>query len=157
MIKNIKMITALVAATGLMAGSAFADDKQDLRAWAQDAGKEITSAMSYPKIAMRSGITGTTTHIVTINKDGEVIGYERGDGRSKAVLNSASRRALKRVDFPALPASFDHDNLTFRLALDYKEYVDPTRQAFIDAKNRRKGSVTGSRIAILSVSDDVTK
>lgn len=141
----IKNLTVLVAATGLMAFSSAADDRSDLRAWAQDAGKEISSKMTYPKIAERQGFTGSTSYIVTINREGDVLSYEATGERSKATFGSASRRALKRVDFPDLPDSYDYDDLTFTLSLDYKSRSDVDHHSF----KRRGGSVSGTRIAFL--------
>ena len=142
-------LTTLFTAVGLMSFSATADDQSSLKQWAHEAGSEISSVMRYPMLAERQGHQGTTAYIVTINRDGDVLNFSNAGKRNKVIFNSASKRALKRVDFPALPDSYDGEQLRFKLTMEYRENVDPTRQAYLNNKNRRKGKVTGTRIAFL--------
>lgn len=143
-----KTFVAILAASSVMAFSASADDNQNLRSWAKDAGQEISSAMIYPRIAERQGRTGSTQFHVTINRDGDIVGYEAIGAKSRATFRSASKRALKRVDFPALPDSYQGEQLTFSLSLYYKTESDLQREKF-RASGRNRGSVTGTRIAFL--------
>lgn len=150
MIHTLKIASLIAATTGLLAFPVSADDQNNLKTWAIEAGHEISASMHYPKIALRQGHVGSTSYIVTVNRDGDLMKYHSAGRKGKATFGSASRRALKLTNFPALPDSYDGEQLTFKLTLDYKEYVDPTRQRYLNLKNHSKGSVTGTRIAFLN-------
>ena len=75
--------------------------------------------------------------------------YRSASSSGTRSLDKASERALNNADFPAIPESFSGDQLTFSLVMEYREYQSPARRSYLDAKKRKQGAVTGTRIAIL--------
>lgn len=76
--------------------------------------------MSVPTLTNRQGSSGYAQFAVTVNRDGEVINSTQTIRARNSGLNNAALRAVRRVDFPALPESYDAEQLTFTLNLDYQ-------------------------------------
>lgn len=136
-----------VAAAALAATSfgfaAQAGEGSSLKSWAKEAGVSVDDVMRYPAVAMRRGEQGTATFRVTIDRDGNVVESDTLSGPRSASIKSAARRVVKRADFPALPASYDGEELTFSLQLTYAI----AGSAFEQRALEREGRVTGSEVA----------
>ncbi len=154
MTKRLTTIAASLAVASLMGFSVSASDTpSNTHDWANQAGKAINQVMSYPKVARNQGITGSASYKVTIDRDGHVVNYYPATSTGTKSLDNASERALKSASFPAIPASFSGDQLTFSLEMDYRQQVSVARQSYLE----NKGSVTGTRIALLSSSQALGK
>jgi|GEM_PF-3732320 len=143
-----KLITATAFAGLLTAGAQAVDTPSTMPEWQSDASKAISETMYYPRVAANLGKTGNGSYNVTINRDGEVTSIDGNETTGNKSLDAASWRTIEKADFPALPASFAKDELTFQVSLSYKESMNPTREAYL---NRNQGNVVGGRIAILDV------
>lgn len=148
MIKRFTALAATVAVASLMTVAASAGDTpSNTKEWAQEASTAINAVMSYPRVARNHGKTGNASFTVTIDRDGEVVNYYTSSSTGVAALDSAAERALKNADFPAIPASFAGNSLTFSLELSYQQKESIARQNYLNSKG---GAVTGTRIALLS-------
>ena len=150
MTKRFTTIAASVAIAGLMGFSANASDApSNTQEWAKQAGTAINAVMHYPTVAKHHGKTGSASYSVTINRDGSVADYASTSSSGTKSLDKAAERALNNADFPAIPTSFSGEQLSFSLVMDYHQPVSAARQSYLDAKARKQGSVTGTRIALL--------
>lgn len=146
MTKRFTTVATSLAVAGLMSFAIQADDTtMTTQEWTNAAGKAISDVMSYPAIALRQGRAGSASFVVTVNRDGDVVDYYATGGKNAMAFKSPSKSALKRVDFPALPATINGDQVSFTLNLEYKS----SRQAYLDTKSKQQGTVTGTRIALL--------
>lgn len=144
--KKITTVAASLAVASLMSFAVQANDTaMNTQEWANEAGKAISSVMRYPAIALRQGRDGSASFVVTVNRDGDVVDYYANGGKNAPSFKSSSKRALKMVDFPALPSSLKGDQVSFTLNMEYKS----SRQAYLDAKSKKQGTVSGTRIALL--------
>lgn len=148
MTKRFSTIAATFAVAGLMSVAASASDTpSNTQEWVQEAGSAINEVMSYPTAARNHGKTGTASYKVTIDREGNVVSSYASSSTGVKALDDASERALENADFPAIPASFSGNELTFSLELSYQQRQSKARQDYLDANS--KGSVTGTRIALL--------
>jgi TonB family protein len=138
--------TAFAAAAFAAAGTSFAaqaGDGQSLQTWAKEAGVSVDGAMKYPSIAARKGEQGVTTYRVTIDREGNLLASDRLESARSASINAASARAVRRVNFPALPEGYDDEKLTFSLRLTYAI----AGSAFEKRALERDGRVTSRELA----------
>lgn len=110
--------TALVTAF-VMGGLAKADDDSGLYAWARAADQSVDEVMVYPSIALRRSQTGRSVFEVTVDRSGQVVGSDLVENFGAPALKSAARRVLRQAEFPALPANYRGEQLTFSLRLNY--------------------------------------
>lgn len=139
-----------VAASALVGGLALgvpaqagADASGDLYSWSTAAGKSVSSEMKYPAMAILKGSEGTPAYRVTIDRDGDVLSAELVKSSRSGVLNAAAKRAIKRADFPNLPADYRGDKLTFAVKLNYALAYSVKEQKAL----QRQGRVSSTRIA----------
>lgn len=138
----------LIAVSALMGGLAFGSAAQagsddGLYSWSKSAGKSISSEMRYPEIAVRQGKEGATLFKVTVDRAGNVLDSDLTQRAKSGLINSAAKRALRNVDFPDLPASFEGDKLTFALRMNYALAYTPKEFRQL----QREGRVSSTRIA----------
>lgn len=157
--------TAHVAAMALIGGFALtgavqADQDSGLHSWAQQADKSVDKVMVYPSFAVTRGKSGRSTFRVTVDRDGDVIESNLTDWSGDMSLRAAARRVVKRADFPALPASFDDESLTFSLRLNYIIAGSPMearallRETEVRGESVARGTPVAGRITILSQLSD---
>ncbi|WP_286828477.1 MULTISPECIES: TonB family protein [Kordiimonas] len=127
----------------LLGGAAQAGHNGGLDAWAESAGSSIDKVMKYPAFAARKGDQGYASFRVTVNRAGDVIASDLLQRTDSALLNSAAMRVVAKADFPALPAEFDGEKLTFSLQLNYALAGSAMEQRNL----MREGRVTGSEVA----------
>jgi TonB family protein len=139
-----KQIFALAAVAGaFLSTSVFADADSNLHAWAKAAGQSVDDVMTYPQFAIRAGDEGTAKYRVTIDRDGNVVKAKRTRGTSSRFLNSASRRVVRKADFPAIPEGYEGDTMTFAVQLNYQ-----IADSYFEYRNlKRQGTVTGREVA----------
>jgi len=111
---------ALIVGGISLTGAASAGQPDTMQDWQSAADKSISKAMSVPTLTNRQGSSGYAQFAVTVNRDGEVINSTQTIRARNSGLNNAALRAVRRVDFPALPESYDAEQLTFTLNLDYQ-------------------------------------
>ena len=112
---------ATIAALTTLGGAAMADEKpEDLKQWLNGAGEAVDDVMYYPTFAIRRGDDGTATFEVTIDRNGNVKSFETTERTGHASLDSAARRVVSKADFPAIPANYIYDEMTFDLVLNYQ-------------------------------------
>ena len=151
MTKGFKTIAATLAIAGFMGMPVYAGESpSNTQEWAKEAGVAINEAMTYPRAAVFLNREGAASYTVTINRSGDVVNYHTANSSGTKSLDRASERALNKADFPAIPASYSGDELTFSLVMEYREASSPARRSYLNAKQRKEGSVTGTQIAILS-------
>ncbi|WP_417450201.1 energy transducer TonB [Kordiimonas sp.] len=139
--KSVAMVATLGVASFIAPASAGQDD--GLRAWAKSAGVSVDDVMVYPAIALRRGEEGFTSIRVTVNRDGDVVATENVMRADRASINAAAKRLLKKVDFPALPADYRAEKLSFALSLNYAI----ANSASDEVKLKRQGLVSSREIA----------
>lgn len=156
-----KSIAAVALVGGLaFTGAAQADQYAGLGGWAQQADRSVDKVMVYPSFAAKRGLSGRTTFRVTVDRSGEVIESDLTDFSGDRMLKSAARRVLERADFPALPASYDDESLTFSLRLNYliassaAEERALLRETEVRGESVSRGTPIASRITILTQASD---
>ena len=138
--------SAAVAATfGAFALAAPANAGQDdgLNAWAKSAGVAVDKVMVYPTLALKRGEEGMTRVRVTVDRDGNVVASEKMMKADSWHINAAAKRVLQRADFPALPAAYRGQELSFALQLNYAIAGSAQEAAALE----RQASVTSREIA----------
>ncbi|MBO6503837.1 MAG: TonB family protein [Kordiimonadaceae bacterium] len=156
-----KTITAMALAGGMaLTGAAQADQYSGLGGWANQADKSVDDVMVYPSFAVKRGLSGRSTFRVTVDRSGEVIESDLTDFSGDRMLKSAARRVLERAEFPALPASYNDESLTFSLRLNYliassaAEERALLRETEVRGEAVSRGTPIAGRIAILSQVSD---
>lgn len=138
-----KAVVATLVAGGIFATSAAsAGQPSTMKEWQAAADKSISQAMSVPSITNKQGTSGYTQFAVTVNRDGEVIGSTQIIRDGNNGLNSSALRAVHRANFPALPESYEQQQLTFTLNMDYQ-----SREGLAGQRRLRKGTVSGSAVS----------
>jgi outer membrane biosynthesis protein TonB len=135
----------VAAALGSFALAMPANAGQDaeLHAWAKSAGVAVDKVMVYPTMALRRGEEGMTRIRVTVDRDGNIVASEKMLKADSWHINAAANRVLNKADFPALPAAYRGEELSFALQLNYA-IADSAQEA---AALEREASVTGREIA----------
>jgi len=118
----------------------------DLDAWAASASDAVDGAMFYPTGRMLGSGRGTASFRVTIDRDGDVIKAVQTKRLGVGPLNLAAKKVLRRADFPALPADYDGQKLTFVVDLTYGVSPD----SWLNKKALRQGRVSSRQIAASS-------
>lgn len=148
MTKRFTAVATSLAIAGLMSFAVQANDTSlNTQEWAKEAGNAISNEMKFPAFALRQGRSGTASFVVTINRDGDVVDYYSTGGKSAASFRTSAKRALKTVDFPALPSSIKGDQLSFTLNMEYQQGGAELNSNGYSKSN--KGTVSGTRIALL--------
>ena len=81
----------------------------------------IIRARISPAVARDRGIAGTARLLVTISRDGRLLGARVLDSSGSAVLDQASVRTAKSAGrFPAAPAALKGQRFEFVIGLDFK-------------------------------------
>lgn len=133
--------------------------KLGLSGWVSGANSAVDDVMTYPRSAERRGFKGGSIFQVTIDRDGDVLDSEIIATQGRAMLRSAARKVIRRADFPALPAEYKGDELTFTLKLDYKmpsssiEAYHLQKESEVSVDRVRRNLLSAGRITI--VTDDV--
>lgn len=137
------MIAAAALAATSFGFAAQAGEASSLKAWAKQAGVSVDDVMHYPAIAMRKGEQGTTTLRVTVDREGQVTNADTLASPRSVSIRSAARNVVKRADFPALPAGYEGEELTFALQLTYAIAGSAYEQRMLE----RDARVTGREVA----------
>lgn len=146
--------------TFVFAGAAQADQDTSLRSWVKQADESVDDVMRYPSFAAKRGYSGRSVFHVTVDREGNVLKSELVDSAGDISLRSAASRVVQRAEFPALPASYDEDQLRFSLRLNYIIAGSPAtaralmRDAEVRSEEISSGTPVASRISILSASAD---
>lgn len=153
-------LTALSLIGALAATSAAsADEDRGLGNWKRAADEAVDDVMKYPLLASSRGLSGRSVFTVTIDRDGDVVESNLVENAGSGILKSAARRVLRNAEFPALPASYDGEELKFSLRLNYIIASNPVearrlqREGQVRGEEIRSGTPIASRITILA-SDD---
>lgn len=112
----------LVAASlGAMAfgASAQAGQSDGLKAWSKAAGASVDAEMKYPAMAVRRNAEGSATFRITIDRAGNIVDTDNVVAAKNGLINAAARRVVKNAEFPALPADYSGEKLSFALQLNY--------------------------------------
>lgn len=141
--------------------SAQAGESDGLKAWSKAAGASVDAKMKYPAMAVRQNAEGFATFNVTIDREGNVVGTDNVVAAKNGLINAAARRVVKNADFPALPADYRGEQLSFALHLNYAiaasgdEERALTRDARVTSRDiaRARGPVSAS-IQILDANAD---
>jgi len=136
-------IVAAVSAATMFSGAALAGQDGGLEAWAESAGNRVDKVMTYPTFAARKGDQGYASFRVTVNRAGDVVSSDLQQRTNSSILNAAAKSVVSRTDFPALPADYDGEELTFSLQLNYALGGSAMEQRNL----MRKGRVTGREVA----------
>ncbi|SRR5690606_14172363 len=108
-------IAAGLAFTG--AGEARADE---IAAWQKSVVSVIAQKQVYPRAAMSQEIEGRARVKVTIDRSGNITGYEMIEGTGHELLDAEVIRLKDRINpLPKPPASLSDANLTFVLPLSW--------------------------------------
>ncbi len=95
----------------------FADD---LSMWRKALGRKVGARLVYPKSAIRKRIQGRAIISITVDRQGQIQGYEIVTLSGKAALDKVIEKSVKRFNpLPKPPASVDDSKLTFKVALDW--------------------------------------
>lgn len=137
------MIATAALASATMTVSAHADADNGLRSWAKSAGTSVNDVMRYPALAIRNGEEGFTNFHVTVDRQGNVVASDLKMSANSGLINAAAKRVVKNADFPALPASYDGEKMTFSLQLTYAIANSFSEEQAL----KRQGRVTGREIA----------
>ncbi|WP_308910088.1 energy transducer TonB [Pseudokordiimonas caeni] len=139
----IKGALAAALVSGAFGTNAMATDKAALKGWAGGAAEAVDDVMVYPARAIRDNLSGAAVMRVTINRDGEVVDTGFIKKSRQSVFNAAAKRVAKRADFPAIPASYAGDEMSFALKLEYALV-----SSYGELRMReRQGTVTGEELA----------
>ncbi|MEX0297629.1 MAG: TonB family protein [Kordiimonas sp.] len=138
-----KVLVASTIAGSLAFGSAAQAGTDGFSSWTTAAGKSVSSEMRYPAIAVLNGKEGTPTFKVKINRSGDVLSADLTKTSRSGVINAAAKRAIKRTDFPSVPADFEGEELTFSVQLHYALAYSAKEQRYL----QRQGRVSSERIA----------
>lgn len=141
-LKTAKPLAGLFAAA-LLATSAHAGGMPGLTGWAKDAGKSVDRVMSYPSIAANHGYEGKARFRVTVDRAGNLVSFDQMVKAENSIINGAARRVVNRAKFPALPASYGKNTMTFALNLQYALVADEQAARAL----KREGHVTGEAVA----------
>lgn len=149
-IKNQIFVSGLILGFALSVGgmSAKAQDYSEIRlnGWDVEASYILQTKMHYPSFAIRRDETGVSKVRVSINKAGEIIGYKLVKKSGSVFLDRASLAVIEKIQsFPALPASFAGNQLTFDAVMNY----DVAYSAYEMFVKKRKTSprVVGTSLA----------
>ena len=148
MTKRYTAVATSLAIAGLMSFAVQANDTPlNTQEWTQEAGTAISNAMTYPAIALRQGRSGSTSFVVTVNRDGDVVDYYANGGKNAVSFRASAKRSLEEVDFPALPSSIEGHQVSFTLNMEYQQGGAELNSNRHSKSN--KGTVSGTRIALL--------
>lgn len=154
-------IAAMALMSGLgYSGSALADHDGSLQSWAKQADQSVDDVMHYPSFAAKRGESGQSVFSVTVDRDGNVIESTLQSSYGDASLRSAARRVVKRADFPALPANYEEDALTFSLQLSYHSVGSAAearalaRETEVRSESLSSGTPVAGRITLLTQASD---
>ncbi len=132
-------------AASLLTSVTFAGQDADmsLKGWAHKAGSYISGKMTYPQMAIQKNEEGAPVFHVTVDREGKVLSAKMTERSWGSTINRAAKRAIKKADFPDLPANFEGDKLTFALTMRYA-IAD---SAYEYRKLQNAGSVSTEQIA----------
>lgn len=134
-------------------GIANADDDSGLYAWARAADSSVDEVMVYPAIALKRSQTGRSVFEVTVDRTGQVVSADLVENFGAPMLKSAARRVLKSAEFPALPADYRGEQLTFSLRLNYLIAGSQAEARALRKQARVRGEpVSSGRIASGAIS-----
>lgn len=134
-VKGIFIAGVFSSAVFAAPASAVAAEKPDtVKQWIEGASEAVDGVMRYPGHSLRRGETGYGVYEVTIDQSGDVVTFETIDRINHARLNSAAKRVIKEADFPAIPRSYDSDQMTFQVVLSY---LTPQEQSEMKRKWKR--------------------
>jgi len=142
LLKTAKPLAAFAFAA-LMATSVHAEGMPGLTGWAKDAGKSIDRVMNYPAMAVKYNDQGTARFQVTVDRAGKVLAFNQTVRAASPTINGAAKRAVSRAKFPALPASYGKDKMTFAVRLQYAIVSNQAEARALE----RQGHVTGEALA----------
>lgn len=153
------------ASLAVLAGFAFtstasAGDDAGLYSWAKSADASVEKVMHFPSFALKRGKSGRSVFHVTVDRDGNVVDSDLVESSGDAALRSAAHSVVKRADFPALPSSFDEDQLRFSLRLNYIIAGSPMearalmRETEVRGEPIGRGTPVAGRITILAQASD---
>jgi len=137
---------AAVALGGIMLASigASADAGYgQMDEWTTKANRAVDGVMAYPVARIRGSGNGVANFQVTVDRDGNVIDREQTRRPPSLVLNMAAKKVLRKADFPALPASYERETLTFMVQLNYGAGGPGLRETDL----LRPGRVTSRQLA----------
>ncbi len=128
---------AAIGAMALPFGTLAADDS--LNNWIGQSRVLVDKHMSFPIMALRRDQTGESYVRVTIDENGHILKYEITGKSGSGILDRASLRTVKKIkQFPATPAPFIGEEMTFGVRLRYD--IAYTRAEY--RKKTRKTKVT---------------
>lgn len=92
----------------------------DAQRWVAQAAVLVDDQMRYPFAALRLQRQGTSELTVHIDRSGRVVSYDVVASSGHRMLDLESQRLVDRIGaFPAVPASLDGGQISFRLRLHY--------------------------------------
>lgn len=141
-----------LATSGATSGVLAGEQTQSLNDWVQKAAEQIDRKMVYSKTAQRFHDEGVVNYRVTIDDEGNVLKADLVSNTGGRSIQYDTLRTIKRADFPALPASREDTNLTFRLQLTYLS--DPSPRELRLHKQRMKSRTSAERLASMITIED---
>ncbi len=153
--KNVARAAGVLSLSTVIAlGSAFAGEgPQNLKDWAKEAAVEIDNTMTYPSSALRKRAEGHIVYHVTVDRDGDVLDKELVGRPKDFEIRSLAKNVINRADFPAIPASYGKDEMTFVLDLTY---AIEGSSFHTKMERLREGRVTGGPVTASSGSDTLS-
>jgi len=155
------VIAALSLAGGLViTGPVAAGEDTGLQTWVRDADAAIDDVMVFPAYAAKRGHSGRSVFTVTVDRSGNVIDSEMVTHSGISRLKSAAKTVLRKVEFPALPANYDSQELRFSLRLSYINASSPAaaraleRRTLVRSEKLASGRPVAGRITVLSSAAD---
>lgn len=110
----------LTVVAGLTLGSAGEVRADEIATWQKNVVTTIAQKQVYPRAAMSQEIEGRARVKVTIDRSGNITGYEMVEGTGHALLDAEVVRLKDRINpLPKPPASLADANLTFVLPLSW--------------------------------------
>lgn len=141
------LLAAALMTSATVAGTTAAtagDDALTLANWSAKASEVVFNEMDYPRLAYKNNQEGAVRYRVTVNRAGDVVSAEAVELPRGVFLRTAARRLVEKADFPALPAAYAKDELTFALALNYSIASSASEYR---ALQKEFGAVSGQQIA----------
>lgn len=146
--RNLIAFTATTAISMIAVSAQAADKPSTIKEWVKQASSAIEEKMEYPKTAAMTGETDTHTFVVTVNRQGDILEITKGDKVKRNYFDAASNRALRYVDLPDLPASYEKDTLSFALVLDYSNSEnEPKNKDMKKLSDRQVLALSGGKAA----------
>ncbi len=147
-----------LALLSVLGTAASADQDNHLKNWVKAADAAVDDVMKYPLFAKRNGQSGWSEFTVTIDRTGEIVASDLVASYGRRRLQSAAKRVLEKVEFPAIPSNYEDNRLTFRLQLSYLLASSASKTHALQRITRVRGeelpSAPSGRIEILSAPAD---